>query len=148
MELGDHDLFKRLDEIERNGGTMTGVVSSYHGPGDDKCLIHARFYNNFAEVADLPWPIEGSILAPDLHPFIYTDWSTSDLKNRAKLFKEQSVGSWHHYTLYDSKTVPMEIIEKMRVAQRMSKEGWEKRGVKVGKKKAWGILQRWYDRLG
>jgi hypothetical protein len=71
----------------------------------------------------------------------YLAWEYQDSNGnvRARFFQRREEPEWLHYTSWNMKTVPLELLEKMRLVEEMSKEPWDQRGVRVGEA-AWRCL--------
>lgn len=134
----------QLDQIEESGDVIGTVYSYRCSESNDSELLHFRYISDQYEISDTSAVVIGApAIAPGQTPIQYI--GVDGLK-RERIFERRQISGWQQCTDWDGICVPLEILEKMRVAEGISIEGWKKRGVEVGKA-AWGILRAWREGL-
>jgi hypothetical protein len=128
------DAFEKM-ALAKSTNAPSGIVRSYRN-GDDEVLV-TRQLSRYIETSDVlaepfPYPEE----------FDQSRYTGADGRQREKDFEHRDTPSWVIYTDLAGVSVPLEVIENMRIAQGATLEEWDGRNVEVTDA-AWSLLEAW-----
>ncbi|KAI9636571.1 uncharacterized protein MKK02DRAFT_45276 [Dioszegia hungarica] len=115
---------RRLADIEALGGTDN--IRSYRQGGSE--LLHAQILMHHRQVSDLEYIPE----IPPLPRDSSLQYDRADGSRREVAFERVAEPMLQHWTDYDGKSVPLDIIERMRVVEGLDPQAWCRRGLEVG----------------
>lgn len=133
------ELFEYLDELESKA-THPGIIRSFRHGNDE--LLHARFFTRYIES---PSPSDQSSTSGGSRSKLTSvAYVTDDGLERSRRYTRAQEDSWIDYTDYKSRRVPLEIIQKMRLAEGVGLGQWEGRQIEVGDA-GWKVLTDWEE---